>query len=640
MARLGEKSRVDKPANLKEKKEAIPGIYGTTLPINTFAHQELHIYGLETDCSAEKKFHSPEGTLTSTIYKLNSNSNKQGHFYSWSHIPNQGNTSVSRDFSKPDAELPSGSSDGLTNLATTNLAVHCFTKRYHPVSYPETKKTALEKNCRKDDGDSLKKTNEVTSSDSYLATDSSSDDIHAANKWKSKKRNVNTESKRLVEEKEVTESEKRNRALLEYFKHLNVNIKTDPFVDQEDAPSLLENDKFPYPDFLPSPYNNLDLKKLSLSKSDSWKSSINPPLNDSLDKIVSRLVEMERLQHLTVLREKKREAVSAVAAASNRSISTKELHQSKQPRPLDCLCCLFRPERDIKCSCQNCHSHKNSTSIRSSSKPSKRWESQARSAGEVGTDATGNAVGKMVYLLYKTCREFCYRVTDSRSLPLNLSSILLLLRRLRPPRDLDRLLKRDLLRLPLSLKMDLTKYLIYLLRGDLLLLLGDRLRRSGERDLRRIGDLDLLLEGDHLGGLASFDRSLLERMSSLVRVLEALCSDANTKIINMHDSLEEHYLGEEKRLLSDSLLFLSADLLFALLTGDRFRDGDLLCLDLRSLSRGDLLRLSLSRGFGDKLLPLGLRPGLLLGDLFSLPDDISFEVRHSLWESTICVKPS
>ncbi|XP_026570834.1 LOW QUALITY PROTEIN: protein FAM217A [Pseudonaja textilis] len=365
---LGEKSRVDKPANLKEKKEAIPGIYGTTLPINTFTHQELHVYGLETDCSAEKKFHSPEGTLTSPIYKdhykvaieqltslntsknsrtnqLNSNSNKQGQFYSWSHIPIQGNTSFSRDFSKPDAELQSGSSDGLTNVATTNPAVQCFTKRYHPVSYPETKKTALEKNCRKDDGDTLKKTNEVTSSDSYLATDSSNDDIHAANKWKSKKRNVNTESKRLVEEKEVTESEKRNTALLKYFKHLNVNIKTDPFVNQEDAPSLLENDKFPYPDFLPSPYNNLDLKKLSLSKSDSWKSSINPPLNDSLDKIVSRLVEMERLQHLTILREKKKEAVSTVAAAGNRSISQKSYtNQNSQGHLIACVACLGQKE--------------------------------------------------------------------------------------------------------------------------------------------------------------------------------------------------------------------------------------------------------------------------------------------------------
>lgn len=249
--------------------------------------------------------------------------------------------------------------------------VHSFTKRYHPVSYPETKKTTLGKNCRNDDGDSLKKANEVTTSDSYLATDSSSDDIHSASKWKLGGKSVNSESKLLAEEKEVTENEKRNITLLKYFKNLNLNIKTDSFMDQEDAPSLLENDKFPYPDFLPSPYNNLDFKKLSLSKSDSWKSSINPPLNDSLDKIVSRLVEMERLQHLTILREKKKEAVSAAATASSRSISTKELHQSKQSRPLDCLCCLFRPERDIKCTCQHCHSHKNSAiSMRSFSKPS------------------------------------------------------------------------------------------------------------------------------------------------------------------------------------------------------------------------------------------------------------------------------
>ncbi|KAM3841825.1 protein FAM217A [Vipera latastei] len=391
---LGEKSRVDKPAYLKEKKEAVPGIYGTTLPISTLSHQESNVCCLETDCSAEKKFHSPEGILTSTFYKdhykaaveqlttlnmsknsraaqLNSNSYKKGQFHSWKHIPNQGNNSVSRDFSKPDAELSSGSSDGLIHLATTNPVVHFFTKRYHPVSYPETKKTTLGKNCRNDDGDSLKKANEVTTSDSYLATDSSSDDIYSASKWKLGKKSVNSENKLLAEEKEVTENEKRNIALLKYFKNLNLNIKTDSFMDQEDAPSLLENDKFPYPDFLPSPYNNLDFKKLSLSKSDSWKSSINPPLNDSLDKIVSRLVEMERLQHLTILREKKKEAVSAAATASSRSISTKELHQSKQSRPLDCLCCLFRPERDIKCTCQHCHSHKNSAiSMRSFSKPS------------------------------------------------------------------------------------------------------------------------------------------------------------------------------------------------------------------------------------------------------------------------------
>lgn len=169
---------------------------------------------------------------------------------------------------------------------------------------------------------------------------------------------------------------------------------------------------------------------------------------------------------------------------------------------------------------------------------------------------------------------------------------MLLLLRLRPPRDRDRLLKRDLLLRPLSL-----------LRGDLLLLLGDLLRLSGERDLLLMGDLLLLRVGDHLlMGLASFDLSRLLRISSRGRVL-----------------------GEESRLLSGSLRFLSKDRLLALLPGDSVREGDLLCLDLLSFKSGDLLLLDLSRGFGDKLLLLGLRPGLLLGDLFSFPDEASLE---------------
>lgn len=118
-----------------------------------------------------------------------------------------------------------------------------------------------------------------------------------------------------------------------------------------------------------------------------------------------------------------------------------------------------------------------------------------------------------------------------------------------------------------------------------------------------MGDLLLLRVGDHLlMGLASFDRSHLPRISSRGRVL-----------------------GEESRLLSGSLRFLSKDRLLALLPGDRVREGDLLCLDLLSLRSGDLLLLDLSRCFGDKLLLLGLRPGLLLGDLFSFPEEASFE---------------
>lgn len=83
--------------------------------------------------------------------------------------------------------------------------------------------------------------------------------------------------------------------------------------------------------------------------------------------------------------------------------------------------------------------------------------------------------------------------------------------------------------------------------------------------------------------------------------------------------------GEERRLRSGSLRFLSKERLLALLPGDRVRDGDLLCLDLLSFTSGDLLLRDLSRCFGDRLLLLGLRPGLLLGDLFSFPEEASLE---------------
>lgn len=90
----------------------------------------------------------------------------------------------------------------------------------------------------------------------------------------------------------------------------------------------------------------------------------------------------------------------------------------------------------------------------------------------------------------------------------------------------------------------------YLLRGDLLRLLGDRLRRRGVRDLLRMGDRDLLLDGDHLlGGLTSLDLSRLDKMSSLVRVLKTEEESGsknqeqaeNKKIIPSKNSLEKFY---------------------------------------------------------------------------------------------------
>ncbi|KAF7246066.1 hypothetical protein EYD10_07868 [Varanus komodoensis] len=396
-------STTNRSANLVGKKDFMPAIYGTSLSLSSFSHQTSHTCGLESNCSAEKKFNSPEdkigtgGVLTSTFYKdhykaameqlaalnlsknsrtaqLNANRSRQGPFHSWSCAQNQGNTSVSKDLSKPLVEMPCGSSNASSNFINTNPLVHSFMKSYHPVSYPGSQKTTSENYCRNGDGDFFKKANEATTSESYPATHSSSDDMVSILKWHLKRGSGNGEDKLSVEEKDVSESEK-SKALLKYFKNVNLNLKPEPIENKDGTSSSIERDTYSYPDFLPPPFNTLDLQKMSLSKWDDWKLSLNPPLDESLDKIISRLLEMERLQHLTILRERIKETVSPITCINNRTSSSKGVFQPKQSDISNTQAdfddfhsnghCL--KEADIsKCTCQHYHNNKWSSGVSSS----------------------------------------------------------------------------------------------------------------------------------------------------------------------------------------------------------------------------------------------------------------------------------
>ncbi|KAM6458352.1 uncharacterized protein PHA67_015977 [Liasis olivaceus] len=61
----------------------------------------------------------------------------------------------------------------------------------------------------------------------------------------------------------------------------------------------------------------------------------NPPLNASLDNLAPRLMEMERLQQLAILRERTRAAVSSTLSANDPVRPRTDRQQTKQPRPLD-----------------------------------------------------------------------------------------------------------------------------------------------------------------------------------------------------------------------------------------------------------------------------------------------------------------
>ncbi|XP_067418680.1 protein FAM217A [Emydura macquarii macquarii] len=398
------------------------GIYGTSLPLASVSRQNVQTTDLEQDV------HSPEnkccllgnetdtgGVLSSKMQKdayttaveqladlrlsknrtrrteLSQNNSKEGVFHSWRYTHDQSNTTVNRNFCKPLVETLSSSNGHSLNFLTVNpTLVGAHMNSYHTVAYRGPQQMPLGIYWTNGDGDFFKARNEITASESCPATESSSDGTLCVSKWNMKLRNSNVDHSLLTEESDVSESEKVNDVLLSYFKNMDLNLRPETIENIEKASSKHQNEVFPYPDFLPPPFNNLDLQKLALSKWDDWKIVFNPPPESSVVKLISRLLEIERMQHLTILKEKTKDlAVSPSMVLGNRPSSTKSMHQLKQSKLSDSSClqtafngeyeeknksihsgCCTHEWNSSKCTWEYCHNCKwsaGTSSIRSSS---------------------------------------------------------------------------------------------------------------------------------------------------------------------------------------------------------------------------------------------------------------------------------
>lgn len=140
----------------------------------------------------------------------------------------------------------------------------------------------------------------------------------------------------LTDESDLSENEKANDTLLSYFKKMDLNLKPEKIETVEGAFTEGASEAFLYPDFLPPPFNTLDLHKLALSKSDSWKGSVDP-LESSMDPLIIRLLEMERLQHSTVQKERSRLQTTVSASVVTESLPSKAVSKSRQPKASDTL---------------------------------------------------------------------------------------------------------------------------------------------------------------------------------------------------------------------------------------------------------------------------------------------------------------
>ncbi|XP_075827274.1 protein FAM217A [Microtus pennsylvanicus] len=274
---------------------------------------------------------SPELVLTSVFLKGNlpehahsrvQNSN-QGVFQLWSSVK-KGSTLDSRELKKSSAE---------TGFSVANSA-RLFSLNHSLTSGPgltDSKQVSAHPDLcwPYADGDFLKDRSEFHLGSYSTMGNSNSDSVSAIN-WNLKYRNLSVEEN-VTDESDLSESEKRNDSLLSYFKKMDLNLKPETIEHVERSFSEEANEASVYADFLPAPFNTLDLHRFAMSKCESWKASVHPP-ESSIERLIIRLLELERLQHMTIQREKPRlQSTFSIFSMAERPSSSKTIALKARP---------------------------------------------------------------------------------------------------------------------------------------------------------------------------------------------------------------------------------------------------------------------------------------------------------------------
>ncbi|XP_012502445.1 PREDICTED: protein FAM217A [Propithecus coquereli] len=183
------------------------------------------------------------------------------------------------------------------------------------------------------DGDFFKDRNELHSNSCSTIENNTGETSSAPNL----KYGNSSVEENLTDESDLSENEKANDSLLSYFKRMDLNLKPEKIENIEESFTEEPNEVFPYPDFLPPPFNALDLHKLALSKSENWRATVDPP-ESSVEHLITRLLELERLQHTTVQKERPRpQTTVCTPAVTERPSSSKAIPKVRQPKLSDSL---------------------------------------------------------------------------------------------------------------------------------------------------------------------------------------------------------------------------------------------------------------------------------------------------------------
>ncbi|XP_071067191.1 protein FAM217A isoform X2 [Dasypus novemcinctus] len=334
------------------------GNCGTTLPVSNISHENLSHWNLDSEVPALENKNLLPGRDIAAGGKINKNhleipveqlmlelnlsehaqkrtqNSKQGIFQLWSHL-NEESTMENKDFKKSSVETGFNVTNNSIRLFSLNHSLTSASVDKHVDSYPGLQQVPLGLCWPYADGDFFKDRNEpqVTS---CSATENSSGETFSAPNWNLKYANSSVEEN-LTDESDLSENEKTNDTLLNYFKKMDLNLKPETIENLEESFTEEPSEVFPYPDFLPPPFNTLDLHKLALSKSENWKATVEPP-ESSIEHLITRLLEMERIQHVTIQKERpKLQTNFLTPAVTERPSSSKATPKARQSKLSDSL---------------------------------------------------------------------------------------------------------------------------------------------------------------------------------------------------------------------------------------------------------------------------------------------------------------
>ncbi|KAM6184902.1 protein FAM217A [Rhynchocyon petersi] len=306
---------------------------------------------------------------------------QQGIFQLWSYPLNKESTMESRDFKVSSEENGLNVTSNSVRLFTPNQSLTSATVDQQVVAYPGLQQPAPLDLCwAYADGDFCKNRNEPPIN-LCSAIESSSSETSTALNWNFKYGNNNLEEI-VTDESDLSENEKTNDTLPTYFKKMDLNLKPETIENFEESFTEEPSDIFPYPDFLPPPFSTLDLHKLALSKSENWKAAMEPP-ESSIEHLITRLLEMERLQHITIQKEKPRLQSNLSTPAVTERPPSKAMPKVRQPKFSDSLTlptpCVEKSKEKRKNNSGSCKLEQNHSKWNWNSVGKYRWNSRQAS---------------------------------------------------------------------------------------------------------------------------------------------------------------------------------------------------------------------------------------------------------------------